>query len=121
MSRYRVSRAIDDANYVLFDLEFKMVNQAEALLDALRVVWGRVEGKEMMTPQARIVEAVEIKEYSSLHYRHTPDDAGPVRSSRILMKKCIPLVACCELGAKSEGRSPSGLTAVMRSVEVQWQ
>ena len=61
--RYRVLRAIDDANYVMIDLEFDTANQAEALLAAMRVVWGRVEGKVMMTPKARIVEVVEIKEY----------------------------------------------------------
>jgi hypothetical protein len=27
------------------------------------VVWGRVEGTIMMNPQAKIVEAVETKEY----------------------------------------------------------
>jgi hypothetical protein len=61
--RYRVLRAIDDANYVMIDLEFDTANQAEALLAAMRVVWARVEGKVMMTPKARIVEVVEIKEY----------------------------------------------------------
>ena len=63
--RYRVLRPIDDANYVLIDLEFDKVNQAEALLDAMRVVWGRVQGKVMTNPQARIVEAVETREYRS--------------------------------------------------------
>jgi hypothetical protein len=61
--RYRVLRPIDDANYVMIDLEFDTASQAEALLAAMRVVWGRVEGKIIMKPQARIVEAVETKEY----------------------------------------------------------
>jgi hypothetical protein len=61
--RYRVLRPIDDANYVMIDLEFDTASQAEALLAAMRVVWGRVEGKIMMNPQARIVEAVETNEY----------------------------------------------------------
>ncbi len=61
--RYRVLRPIDDANYVMIDLEFDTASQAEALLAAMRAVWGRVEGKIMMNPQARIVEAVETKEY----------------------------------------------------------
>jgi hypothetical protein len=61
--RYRVLRAIDDPNYVMIDLEFDTTNQAEALLAAMRVVWGRVEGKVMMSPKARIVEVVETKEY----------------------------------------------------------
>ncbi len=61
--RYRVLRPIDDAHYVTLDLEFDTVREAEALLTAMRVVWGRVEGTIIMNPQARIVEAVEIKEY----------------------------------------------------------
>jgi len=61
--RYRVLRPIDDANYVMIDLDFDTAGQAEALLAAMRVVWGRVEGKIIMKPQARIVEAVETKEY----------------------------------------------------------
>jgi hypothetical protein len=61
--RYRILRPIDDANHVMIDLEFDTASQAEALLAAMRVVWGRVEGTIMMNPQARIVEAVETKEY----------------------------------------------------------
>ena len=61
--RYRVLRPIDDAKYVMIDLEFDTASQAEALLAAMRGVWGRVEGKIMMNPKARIVEAVETKEY----------------------------------------------------------
>lgn len=61
--RYRVLRPRDDANYVMIDLEFDTVEQAEALLAAMRTVWSRVDGKIMLNPQARIVEAVETKEY----------------------------------------------------------
>jgi hypothetical protein len=61
--RYQILRPIDDANYVMIDLEFDTASQAEALLAAMRIVWGRVQGKIIMNPQARIVEAVEIKEY----------------------------------------------------------
>ena len=61
--RYRILRPVDNANFVMIDLEFDTASQAEALLAAMRVVWGRVEGTIMMNPQARIVEAVETKEY----------------------------------------------------------
>ena len=60
---YRILRPIDDDNYVMIDLEFDTVNQAEDLLAAMRVVWGRVEGKIMMNPQVRIVESIETKQY----------------------------------------------------------
>lgn len=61
--RYQIFRAVDDPNYVLIDLEFDTARQAEALLAAMRIVWGRVEGTIMMSPQSRIVEVVETKEY----------------------------------------------------------
>ena len=61
--RYRVLRPIDDAKYVMIDLEFDTADQAQALLAAMRVVWGRVQGKIMLNPQARIVEAVDTKGY----------------------------------------------------------
>jgi hypothetical protein len=61
--RDQVLRAVDDPTHVMIDLEFDTSKEAEALLAAMRVVWGRVEGNIMWNPQARIVEAVEIKEY----------------------------------------------------------
>ena len=61
--RHRVLRAVDDPNHVMIDLEFDTSAEAEALLAAMRVVWARVQGDIVWNPQARIVEAVEIKEY----------------------------------------------------------
>jgi hypothetical protein len=61
--RYQISRPLDDEKYVMIDLEFETVNQAEAVLAALRVLWGRVEGTIMMNAQTRIVEVMETGEY----------------------------------------------------------
>ena len=61
--RYQISRPVDDPKYVMIDLEFDTAKQAEALLAAMRVVWGRVQGTLMTNPQARIVEVVETKKY----------------------------------------------------------
>ena len=61
--RYRILRPLDDPNYVLIDLEFDTAGEAEALLAAMRVVWDRVTGVVMSSPQAQIVEAVETREY----------------------------------------------------------
>lgn len=47
----------------MIDLDFNTTQQAEALLAAMRVVWGRVEGAIMTDPKARIVTAVETKAY----------------------------------------------------------
>lgn len=61
--RYQILRPVDNPNYVMIDLEFDTLAQAEALLAAMRIIWGRVEGMIMMNPQSRIVEAVETKAY----------------------------------------------------------
>jgi hypothetical protein len=60
---YRIFRQVDNPNYVILELEFDSLFEAEALLATLQKLWHRVEGKVMMSPQARIVETVEIKEY----------------------------------------------------------
>jgi ribosomal protein L35AE/L33A len=62
--RYKISRKVDDPNYVIIDLEFDKLNEAENFLSSLRKVWGRVEGTVMNNPQARIIEVVEGREYS---------------------------------------------------------
>ncbi len=61
--RYQILRPVDDPNYVMIDLEFDTATQAESLLAAMRMVWGRIEGTIMMNPQARIVEVIETKAY----------------------------------------------------------
>jgi hypothetical protein len=61
--RYQILQPIDDAQYVMIDLEFDTLSQAEALLAAMRVVWARVTGTIIMNPQARIVAVVETKTY----------------------------------------------------------
>ena len=61
--RYQVLRPIDNPNFVMIDLEFDTVQQAEALLAAMRAVWGRVEGTIMTNPKAQIVEVAETRTY----------------------------------------------------------
>jgi hypothetical protein len=61
--RYQILRPIDNPNFVMIDLEFDTAQQAEALLAAMRVVWGRVEGTIMTNPKAQIVEVAETKTY----------------------------------------------------------
>lgn len=60
--RYRVLRPVDDPDYVLVDLEFDTFAQAEATLQALRRLWGDVEGKVIGKGKARIVEVAETVE-----------------------------------------------------------
>ena len=59
--RYHILRPVDDANYALVDLEFDTAGEAEAMLAALRVLWGRVQGTVMTGPQAKILEVFETQ------------------------------------------------------------
>lgn len=61
--RFQILRSLDDPNFVMIDLEFGTKGAAEALLAAMREVWGRVQGTVMLNPQARIVEVVESKAF----------------------------------------------------------
>jgi hypothetical protein len=63
--RYRVFRPADDPNYVLLDLEFDTVAEAQSFRTALEGLWGSGRAAPALAgkPQARILEAVESKEY----------------------------------------------------------
>ncbi len=63
--RYQISRPIDDPNYVMIDLAFENTTAAEALLATMRQVWQSAAAAPALagSPQARIVEVVESKEY----------------------------------------------------------
>lgn len=63
MRCHRILRPTDDPNYVMVDLEFDSPGEAEAMHDALRELWSRVEGTVMMNPRARVVEVTESEEY----------------------------------------------------------
>lgn len=60
--RYRISRAVDDPNYVMIDLDFDTREQAEGLLRAMQSIWGRSDHTVTRNQQARIVEVVESTE-----------------------------------------------------------
>jgi hypothetical protein len=61
--QHRVYRPVDNPNYVVIDLEFDNLNDANAALIALRNLWGQVEGKVIFSPQTRMMEVVESKTY----------------------------------------------------------
>ena len=60
--RYQVLRSVEDPNYVMIDLEFDSLEQAEGLLTKMRRVWSGDGQKVMRNPQARIVDSVESRE-----------------------------------------------------------
>jgi hypothetical protein len=61
VQRYKISRKVDDPNYVMIDLEFDNLSKAEACHINLRSLWSRVEGSVMNNPQSRIIEVVESR------------------------------------------------------------
>ena len=61
--RHRISQLTDDSRYVIIDLEFDTINNAEAALTALHKLWKNVEGTIMFNPQTRIINLIETIEY----------------------------------------------------------
>jgi hypothetical protein len=62
--RYRILRPTDDPNYVMIDLEFDGLKEAENVRSALQKMWGTPEAQRVMqNPKLRIVEQAETKEY----------------------------------------------------------
>jgi hypothetical protein len=59
--RYHVHRSSADPNFVMIDLEFDEVADAERLLEKLRHLWAGPGGAMMRNPEAWIVETVESK------------------------------------------------------------
>ena len=59
--RYHVHRAVADPNFVMIDLEFETLADAEGLLERLRHLWAGPGGAVMRNPEAWIVETVESK------------------------------------------------------------
>lgn len=60
--RYQIFRSVEDPPYVMIDLEFDSVSDAEGLLAKMRRVWSGDGQKVMRNPQARIVDTVETIE-----------------------------------------------------------
>jgi hypothetical protein len=63
VKRYRIYRPADDPNYVIIDLEFDSLDDAQTTLAALQNLWPKVEGTVMVNPQTRILDLVESIEY----------------------------------------------------------
>ena len=70
--RYRICRPTDDPNYVLIDLDFDQVAQAQAFLQSLQQVWARPDQSPALAregasaagpPRTRIVEQSDSQAY----------------------------------------------------------
>lgn len=60
--RYQILRSVEDPNYVLIDLEFDTLEEAEGLLAKMRRVWSGEGRNVLRNPQARIVDKVDTIE-----------------------------------------------------------
>lgn len=63
VKNYRIFRPTGDSNYVIIEMEFGSLSEAEAALESLRKLWQQVEGKVMFNPQTRILEVIETRNY----------------------------------------------------------
>jgi len=57
--RHAVHRSVTDPDFVMIDLEFGTVAEAERMLKKLHQLWAGPGGAVMRNPQAWIVETVE--------------------------------------------------------------
>jgi hypothetical protein len=63
---YRILRPTNDPNYVMIDLEFDDLKEAEDFRSELRNLWDREEAQKVLLMEnfkVRIVEQLEAKEY----------------------------------------------------------
>lgn len=58
---YQILRPKDDPNYVMVDLEFDSLGEAEAFLHKMEQIWGGPGKAVMQNPRARITDRVEDK------------------------------------------------------------
>jgi hypothetical protein len=59
--RYHVHRSVTDPNFVMIDLEFDSLADAERMLDKLRHLWAGPGAAVTRNPDAWIVETVESR------------------------------------------------------------
>ncbi len=60
---YRIFKTIGNSNYIIIELEFDNLQEAEKMHENLKQLWRQVAGKVVMNPQSRIIETVESIEY----------------------------------------------------------
>jgi hypothetical protein len=57
--RYSIHRSVTDPNFVMIDLQFGSVREAELLLTKMRRTWEGSGSSVMFNPEAWIAETVE--------------------------------------------------------------
>lgn len=62
VKRYRVYRPADDELFIVIDLDFDNLKQAQSTQVALTRIFGNIDGKIIFGPQTRILTIVEATE-----------------------------------------------------------
>lgn len=60
--RYQILRLQENPNYVLIDLEFDRLDEAEAFLRKMQGIWSGPGKAVMQNPSGRVADVVETKE-----------------------------------------------------------
>jgi len=58
---YKILQRTNDPNYVIINLEFDRLKEAEDMCTALQTLWKKVEGKIIHEPKIRILNLIESK------------------------------------------------------------
>lgn len=59
--RFKILQQADNPNYVIIELEFELLEEAEAMCTALQNLWKKVDGKIIFSPKTRILRLSESK------------------------------------------------------------
>ncbi len=62
VKRYRIYRPVNDMNLVIVELDFDKMDELQSTLQALQLLWNKVQGSVMVDPKTRILEIIESKE-----------------------------------------------------------
>ena len=62
VKRYRIYRPTDDADFVIIDLDFDNLDEAQAAQTALRNIFPKIEGSLIFGAQLKILNVVELKD-----------------------------------------------------------
>jgi hypothetical protein len=62
VKRYRIYRPTDNSNFVIIDLDFNNLEEAQATKTALEKIFPKIEGSLVFDIQLRILDVIEITE-----------------------------------------------------------
>lgn len=63
VKRYRIYRPADDEHFVIIDLDFETLEEAEATQVLLKNMWPKVEGSLIFGPKIsmlKVIESIEV-------------------------------------------------------------